>query len=99
MNSFRTSLDVLRPVFEERIISRRADIVWSPRSCDLKPLDTGKPETIEVLKDNICEVIVKIQLHTIIFSSSFFKHFPKRRYLAVSIDDHNPSAVFVNGHV
>ena len=31
--------DVLRPVFEDRIISRRADVVWPPRSCDLTPLD------------------------------------------------------------
>ena len=33
------TLDVLRPVFEDRIISRRAAIVWLPRSCDLIPLD------------------------------------------------------------
>ena len=33
------ALDVLRPVFEYYIISRRADIVWAPRSCDLTPLD------------------------------------------------------------
>ena len=33
------TLDVLRPVFEERIISRRADVVWSPWSYDLTPLD------------------------------------------------------------
>ena len=33
------TLDVLRPVFEDRIINRRADVVWSPRSCDLTPLD------------------------------------------------------------
>ena len=26
-------LDVLRPVFEHRIISRSADVVWPPRSC------------------------------------------------------------------
>ena len=25
-------LDVLRPVFEDRIISRRADLIWPPRS-------------------------------------------------------------------
>ena len=31
-------LDVLRPVFEDRIISRRAAIVWFPRICDLTPL-------------------------------------------------------------
>ena len=33
------TLDVLRRVFEYRIISRRADVVWSSRSCDLTPLD------------------------------------------------------------
>lgn len=29
------TLDVLRPVFEDRIISHRADVSWSPRWCDL----------------------------------------------------------------
>ena len=33
------TLDVLHPVFEDRIISRRADVVWPPRNCDLTPLD------------------------------------------------------------
>ena len=56
-------------VFEDRIISRRAGVVWPPRSCDLMPLDyylwsavedkcyAYKPMTIEALKDNICEAI------------------------------------------
>ena len=63
------TLDVLRPVFEDRIISRRADVVWPPRSCDLTSLDyylwcvvkdkcnADKPETIDALKDNIREDI------------------------------------------
>ena len=68
----------LRPVFEDRIISRRADVVWPPRSCDLTPLDfylqvavkdkcyADKPETIDAfLKDNISKAIGEIQLHTI----------------------------------
>ena len=71
------TLDVLRPVFEDCIISRRADVVWPPRSYDLTPLDyylwgafkdkcyTDKPETIDALKDNIREAIGEIQLHTI----------------------------------
>ena len=66
-------LDVLRPVFEDRNISRRADVIWPSRSCDLTPLDyylwgavkdkcyADKPETIEALK----ETIETIQLHTI----------------------------------
>ena len=63
------TLEVLRPVFEDRIISRRADVVGPHRSCDLTPLDyylwgavkdmcyTDKPETIDALKDIICEAI------------------------------------------
>ena len=31
------TLNVLRPVFIDRIISRRADVVWPPRSCDSTP--------------------------------------------------------------
>ena len=57
--------DVLRPAFLDCIISRRADLVWSIRSCDLTPLDyylcstvkdkcyADKPETIDALEDNI----------------------------------------------
>ena len=33
------SLDILRPVFEDCIISRRADVDWPRRSCDLTPMD------------------------------------------------------------
>ena len=69
------TLDILRPVFEDRIISRKANIVWPPRSCDLTPLDynmwgavkdkcyADKPEAIDALKDNIREAIAEIQLH------------------------------------
>ena len=65
------------PVFEDRIISRRADIIWPPRSCDLTPLDyylwdtvknrcyAAEPDRIDALKDNIREAIGEIQLHTI----------------------------------
>ena len=71
------TLDVLRTVFEDRIISRGADVVWPPRSCDLTPLDyylqggvkdkcyADKVETIDSLKDNIRKAIGEIQLHTI----------------------------------
>ena len=71
------TLDVLRPVFKDRIISLRADVVWPPRNCDLIPLDyylwvavkdkcyADKPETIDALNGNIREAIDEIQLHTI----------------------------------
>ena len=70
-------LNVLRPVFEDRIINHRADVVWPPKSCDLTPLGyylrsadkdkcyADKPEIIDALKDNIYETICEIQLHTI----------------------------------
>ena len=63
------TLDVLRPVFEDRIISRRTDVFWLPRSCDLTPLQyylwgavkdkcyADKPETIDALKYNFREAI------------------------------------------
>ena len=60
-------LNILLHVFKDRIINRKADVVWPLRSCDLTPLDCylwsgDKPETIESLKDNICEPIGEIQL-------------------------------------
>ena len=77
------TLDVLCSVFEDRIISRRADAVWPPRSCDLTPLDyylwgavkgkcyADKPETIDALKNKIVKPLVKysytIQLATLSF--------------------------------
>ena len=71
------TFDVLHPVSEDRIISRRADVVWPPRGSNLTPLNyylwgaikdkcyAGKPVTICALKDNIREAIGEIQLHTI----------------------------------
>ena len=68
----RATLDVLLLVFEDCIISRRADVVWPPRSYDLTPLNyylwgaikdkcyADKPEIIDALKDNIREVIGEI---------------------------------------
>ena len=68
------TLDVLRPLFEDRIISRRTDVVYSLRSCDLTPLEcylwgavkdkcyVDKPETIDAVKDNIREALGEIQL-------------------------------------
>ena len=71
------TLDVLRPVFEDRTISRKADVVWPRRSCDLTQLDyylrdavkdkcsADKQGSNNALKDNIREAIGEIQLHTI----------------------------------
>ena len=65
------------PCFENRIISRRADVVWPSGSCDLTSLGyylwgavkdkcySDKLEIIEALKNDIREAIDKVQLHTI----------------------------------
>ena len=66
------TLEVLRPVFEDCIISCRADVVWPPRRSDLTPLDyylwgvvkdecyTDKPEIIDALKYSIREGIYNV---------------------------------------
>ena len=68
-HTVEATLYVLRPVFEDRIISRRFDVIWPPRSCDMTPLDfylygaakdkcyADKPETSDTFKDNIREAI------------------------------------------
>ena len=73
----KATLVVLRPVFADRIISLRADVVWPPRNCDLTlwvyylwgavkdKRYSDKSETIDALRDNIREAIGEIQLHTI----------------------------------
>ena len=70
-------IDLLRTVFENRIISRNSDVNWPPRSCDLTSLDyflwgavkdkcyTNYPETIEALKHEIEVAIRGIETQTI----------------------------------
>ena len=72
-----TTVDVLRPAFKDRIISRKTDVVWSPRCYELTALNyylwgavkdkfyADKKETIDALKNNMREAISEIHLHTI----------------------------------
>ena len=83
----KATLDILRPVFEDLIINRRADVVWPLRNCDLTPLDyylwdavidkcyADKSDTIDALKDKIREAIGEIQLHTMV---NVFKNWTDR---------------------
>ena len=61
------TLDVLRPVFEDRIISRRADVVWYYYlwGAVKDKCYANNTETIDALKDNIRKAIGEIHLHTI----------------------------------
>ena len=70
-------MGIVFDIFEDRIISSRAYVLWPPRSCDLILLDYNlwgavkdkcypdKSETIDALKYNIREAIGEIQLHTV----------------------------------
>lgn len=71
------TIDLLRTVFENRVISRNGDVNWPSRSCDLTPLDyylwgavkdkcyVNHPETIEALKQEIEVAIHEIEAQTI----------------------------------
>ncbi|GFY29930.1 putative transposable element [Trichonephila clavipes] len=65
----RATIDLLKDTFGDRLISRFGPVNWSPRSCDLTPLDyflwgyvkslvyEDKPQTLDHLADNIRRVI------------------------------------------
>ncbi|GFU09698.1 DUF4817 domain-containing protein [Trichonephila clavipes] len=69
----RTIIDLLKDTFGDRLISRFGPVNWTPRSCDLKPLDyflrgylksliyADKPQTLDHLVDNIHRVIADIR--------------------------------------
>lgn len=64
-HSAKETLQLLRTKFNGRLISKRGDVNWPPRSCDLTPLDyflwgylkdkvyVSKPQTIHELKEEI----------------------------------------------
>ena len=64
------TLDVLRPVFADRIISHRADIIWPARKCELSPFDYYLSGTVRdkcyADKDNIREAIGEIQFNNVL---------------------------------
>ncbi|GFU19473.1 transposable element Tc3 transposase [Trichonephila clavipes] len=69
----RATIDLLKDIFGDRLISHLGPVNWPPRSCDLTPLDyllwgyvkslvyADKPLTLDHLEDNICRVIADIR--------------------------------------
>ncbi|GFW28840.1 uncharacterized protein TNCV_201631 [Trichonephila clavipes] len=69
----RATIDLLKDTFGDRLISHFGPVNWSPRSCDLTPLDyflwgyvkslvyADKPQTLDHLEDNIRRVIADIR--------------------------------------
>ncbi|GFT75823.1 uncharacterized protein TNCV_851291 [Trichonephila clavipes] len=72
-NTARATIDLLKDMFDDRLISRFGAVNWPPRSCDLTPLDyflwgyvkslvyVDKPQTLDHLEDNIRRVIADIR--------------------------------------
>ena len=85
--ALRATQSKLHSVFEDHIISGRANVVWPNRSCDLTSLDyylwgvvknkcyVDKSEAVDALKDNIREGICGVQLHII---DNVFKNWTDR---------------------
>ncbi|GFY15790.1 transposable element Tc3 transposase [Trichonephila clavipes] len=69
----RATIDLLKDTFDDRLISRFGYVNWTPRSCDLTPLDyflwgyvkslvcADKPQTLDHLEENIRRVIADIR--------------------------------------
>ncbi|GFU87363.1 uncharacterized protein TNCV_2716491 [Trichonephila clavipes] len=69
----RATIDLLKDMFGDRLISRFGPVNWPPRSCDLTPLDyflwgyvksliyADKPQTLDHLEVNIRCVIADIR--------------------------------------
>ncbi|GFX30503.1 uncharacterized protein TNCV_3461541 [Trichonephila clavipes] len=69
----RATINLLKDMFGDRLISRFGPVNWPPRSCDLTPLDyflwgyvkslvyADKPQTLDHLEDNIRRVIADIR--------------------------------------
>ncbi|GFT62283.1 DUF4817 domain-containing protein [Trichonephila clavipes] len=69
----RATIDLLKDMFGNRLISRFGPVNWPPRSCDLTPLDyflwgyvkslvyADKPQTLDHLEDYIRRVIANIR--------------------------------------
>ncbi|GFY07082.1 histone-lysine N-methyltransferase SETMAR [Trichonephila clavipes] len=69
----RSTIDLLKDTFGDRLISRFGPVNWPPRSCDLTPLDyflwgyvkslvnADKQQTLDHLEENIRRVIADIR--------------------------------------
>ncbi|CAH2091278.1 unnamed protein product [Euphydryas editha] len=93
-----------KETFGNRIVLRFGSVNWSPRSCDLTPLDyflwgyvksllySNKPEAIGHLEDNIWRVIADIRLQML---EKFIENWTSRLvYVRASRGGHIPEVIF-----
>ncbi|GFW19811.1 DUF4817 domain-containing protein [Trichonephila clavipes] len=100
----RATIDLLKDTFGDRLISRFGPVNWSPRSCDLTPLDfflwgyvkslvyADKPQTLDHLEDNIRHVIADIRPQML---EKVLENWTSRLdYIRASRDSHMPEIIF-----
>ncbi|GFT23642.1 putative DD41D transposase [Trichonephila clavipes] len=100
----RTTIDLLKDTFGDRLISRFGPVNWPPRSCDLTPLDyflwgyvkslvyADKPQTLDNLEDNIRRVIADIRPQML---EKVIENWTSRLvYIRVSRDSPMPEIIF-----
>ncbi|GFW71356.1 uncharacterized protein TNCV_537741 [Trichonephila clavipes] len=100
----RATIDLLKDMFGDRLISRFGPMNWPPRSCDLTPLDyflwgyvkssvfADKPQTLDHLEDNIRRVIADIRPQML---EKVIENWTSRLdYIRVSRGSHMPDIIF-----
>ncbi|GFS86509.1 uncharacterized protein TNCV_513671 [Trichonephila clavipes] len=100
----RATIDLLKDMFGDRLISRFGPVNWPPRSCDLTPLDyflwgyvkslvyADKPQTLDHLEDNICRVIADIRPQML---EKVIENWTSRLdYIRASRGSHMPEIIF-----
>ncbi|GFX04933.1 uncharacterized protein TNCV_2249161 [Trichonephila clavipes] len=99
----RATIDLLKDTFGDRLISCFGPVNWTPRSCDLTPLDyflwgyvkslvyADKAQTLEHLENNIRRVIADIRpqmLEKVIENWT-----PRLDYIRASRGSHMPEII------
>ncbi|GFY00407.1 putative transposable element [Trichonephila clavipes] len=105
----RATIDLLKDTFGDRLISRFGPVNWSPRSCDLTPLDyflwgyvkslvyADKPQTLDHLEDNIRRIITDIRPQML---GKVIENWTSRLdYIRDSRGSHMPEIIFKIGVV
>ncbi|GFT67042.1 uncharacterized protein TNCV_1348741 [Trichonephila clavipes] len=100
----RATIDLLKDTFGDRLISRFGPVNWSPRSCDLTPLDyflwgyvkslvyADKPQMLDHLEDNIRRVIADIRPQML---EKVIENWTSRLdYIGASRGSHMPEIIF-----